>query len=672
MNSQNGRRLTRGDIVEVEWLESGPYPLFHYRCCRLSLSTENALFKLPVSLLIGVTMGGASLEGQRINKIDGNSKSIRELLNGVKYSIDYYQREFKWKPVHVTELIHDLEAKFLENYDDQHDRSRVQEYSNYFLGSVVISKKKGKNFIIDGQQRLTCITLLLIHLNNMQRDAAQKVDVKGLIFSEKYGRRSFNIEVDERIACMDALYNGNRLDLLENKSESVRNIVGRYEDIQNFFPDSLKGKVLPYFLDWLIDNVIMVEIVTYSDDDAYTIFETMNDRGLSLSPTDMLKGYLLTNIEDQETKSKANELWKRRVLEMNELGKEEAHGFFKAWLRAKYAETIRERKKGASNKDFETIGTSFHKWVRDEKEKIGLDSSSAFADFIFNKFDLYSRIYVKIRKAANSLTPGLENVYYNDHNNFTLQDHLILAAINPDDDETTIEKKMGLVSRFIDMFVVRRFINYRTLGYSSIQYTIFNLMRELRNEDLHSLASTLKKKVEEMEEKLDALLDFSLHSQNGTYVHYLLARITHYVENESNVESDFVKFVSKDIKKPYEIEHIWAKVYAYHKDEFPQEHEFLEYRNRIGGLLLLPEDFNQSYNDAPYDLKLQHYDSQNLLSRSLGEKCYQNNPSFLKFIQSNGLPFRPHQEFKKADLDLRQDLYLRICRMIWDPKRLET
>jgi uncharacterized protein with ParB-like and HNH nuclease domain len=42
----------------------------------------------------------------------------------------------------------------------------------------------------------------------------------------------------------------------------------------------------------------LVEITAYSDEDAYTIFETMNDRGLSLSPTDMLKGFLLANIED--------------------------------------------------------------------------------------------------------------------------------------------------------------------------------------------------------------------------------------------------------------------------------------------------------------------------------------------------------------------------------------
>ena len=48
----------------------------------------------------------------------------------------------------------------------------------------------------------------------------------------------------------------------------------RYMDIEDAFPEELKGDVqLPFFIDWLKENVILVEIVAYSDDNAYTIFE---------------------------------------------------------------------------------------------------------------------------------------------------------------------------------------------------------------------------------------------------------------------------------------------------------------------------------------------------------------------------------------------------------------
>ena len=51
-------------------------------------------------------------------------------------------------------------------------------------------------------------------------------------------------------------------------------------DIDDCFPEELYGDAISFFLDWLQENVHLVEITAYSDDDAYTIFETMNDRGL--------------------------------------------------------------------------------------------------------------------------------------------------------------------------------------------------------------------------------------------------------------------------------------------------------------------------------------------------------------------------------------------------------
>ena len=51
-----------------------------------------------------------------MNKIDARSKSVRELLDGVKYGIDYYQREYKWTTKQIIELLQDLEAKFFDSY----------------------------------------------------------------------------------------------------------------------------------------------------------------------------------------------------------------------------------------------------------------------------------------------------------------------------------------------------------------------------------------------------------------------------------------------------------------------------------------------------------------------------------------------------------------------------
>src|SRR5438270_11806933 len=141
-------------------------------------------------------------------EIVGKGRSVRELLANRKYSIDYYQREYKWQTKQVTELIEDLANKFLESFEAGHERSAVADYGHYFLGSIIISDKDGQKFIIDGQQRLTTLTLLLIFLEHELGDTEQRGQIADLIFSSKYGKRSFNLDVPDRTACMEALYLG--------------------------------------------------------------------------------------------------------------------------------------------------------------------------------------------------------------------------------------------------------------------------------------------------------------------------------------------------------------------------------------------------------------------------------------------------------------------------------
>jgi uncharacterized protein with ParB-like and HNH nuclease domain len=608
-----------------------------------------------------------------MSKIDGFPKTVRELLEKKKYSIDYYQREYTWGKSHISELIDDLESKFLSEYREGHQRSDVENYAHYYLGSIIVSHKNNRDFIVDGQQRLTSLTLLLIYLNHLQNEkpANERVDVSDLIYSERYGGKSFNIDVPERIPCIESLFSDKTVDL-EGQPESVRNIAQRYEDIVEMFPDTLKNHTLPYFIDWLIDNVDMIEIVAYSDDDAYSIFETVNDRGVKLTPTEMLKGYLLANIDDQDERDKANSLWRSRLLQFLEQGEPEVE-FFKAWLRSQYADKMRERERGAQNQDFEKIATGYHKWVRDEKKRIGLDTGHDFRDFILKLFDQYSTHYLMLRKAAKEFTPSLEYLFYNEQNDFTLQYPLILAAIRENDSRETVQKKARLLAGYIDIFIARRIANFRTLAYSSIVYTMFNLMKEIRRLEIPQLADLLKKNVQNMPEKFDGIKSLYVHQQNRSRNHFLLARITYHIEKECGVESSLVTYISRSIQKPFEIEHIWGDNFEEYADEFSHSYEFEAYRNRFGGLILLPRGFNQSLGKGTYGEKLDAYFGQNLLTKSLHPNCYVNNPSFLHYLERSHLPFKPYPtNFTKQNLDERQELYRLICEEIWSTKRFDA
>jgi uncharacterized protein with ParB-like and HNH nuclease domain len=72
-----------------------------------------------------------------VREILGKAKTVRELLKGVKYSVDYYQRDYKWQEKQIRELIDDLTDKFQEEYQPDHSRSKVADYPHYFLGFII-------------------------------------------------------------------------------------------------------------------------------------------------------------------------------------------------------------------------------------------------------------------------------------------------------------------------------------------------------------------------------------------------------------------------------------------------------------------------------------------------------------------------------------------------------
>ena len=168
----------------------------------------------------------------------------------------------------------------------------------------------------------------------------------------------------------------------------------------------------------------------------------MNDRGLNLTPTQMLKGFLLSQVVEEDEKTILNEIWKNMIFELHKITENEDLEFFKSWLRAKYAETIRAGKKGAPNEDFEKIGTRFHSWVRDNIKKIGLINAYKINDFIKQDCIFYVKLYLKINKATSELSKGLESIFYINDRGLASSIYLplLLAPVKLSDNEKVIDK----------------------------------------------------------------------------------------------------------------------------------------------------------------------------------------------------------------------------------------
>jgi hypothetical protein len=448
----------------------------------------------------------------------------------------------------------------------------------------------------------------------------------------------------------------------------LQEVYSRYEDIKEIFSEDLKESALPFFIDWIIDKVDLVEIKAKTEQDAHKIFVSMNDRGLSLTPTEMLKGYLLSEIKNDSERNRANDLWKQQIFSLKNLdpdSKEEDADFIKTWLRSQYAETIRETKKGAVKEDFDLIGTEFHKWTRENAKSIGLKRSSDYEEFVLKEFKLFSDIYLRLKRYSKQFDSDYEYVFYNASRNFTLQYQLILAAIDRNDSLEDIDGKIKCVSCFIDQYIAFRVFNFKVVDYSSIKNAVFTITKKIRRSPLAGLPNLLAQELKDTGLTLDSIDRFYLNGFTSRYMLHFLSRLTHYIEAGSGLNTKFEDYVNRNIRNPFDIEHIWADHPERHIEELNAE-EFETYRNKFGALLILPRDKNRSFQDATYEEKLPMYFGENLFAKSLEEKCYRNNPQFLNFIHNHDLQFKPHNEFKKADILERQNLYKEICKQLWD------
>lgn len=612
-----------------------------------------------------------------MKRIEAHAASVRGVLSGRRYLVDYYQREYRWQRKQVTALVEDLAEEFFRYYEDGHARRAVAEYGHYFLGSIILSQRGADTFIVDGQQRLTTLTLLLILLHRRQGLRSDRVRLEDLIYVEQYGERTFNLAVPERAMAMESLFKGESVDVI-GASESVQTVVARFEDLEELLAETeIDDRSLPFFCDWLIDNVHLVEIQAATDEDAYTIFETMNDRGLSLSPLDMLKGFLLANIAESGRRDSAATVWRELVTSLRKLGKDEDADAVKAWLRGRHAQTVRERRRGAENQDFERIGTEFHRWVGESREALGLDDSAGYFALAHDELPFYLRQHERFRRASLSLQVGLEPVFHVACFNLTLQYPMFLAALDRGEPQVVVDQKAWLVAKFLDILLARRATNYLSLTFSALNYTMFAVMKEMRGKSVPELADLLYRRLAEQDCDFSGarngdrkgIRQFSLNQWSKRYIKVLLARMTSWIEEQSGLSPSLATLLAEG-KERFEVEHIWADKPRRHRDEFESDAEFQDYRNRFGGLLLVPKRFNASYGALPYDKKVPHYLSQNLLARSLHPQCYLRNTGFAEFVERSGLPFRPHPEFRKADIEERCVLYHRIADQVWDPNEL--
>lgn len=608
--------------------------------------------------------------------IQAQDINIKNLLSNQKFIIDYFQREYKWETEQINTLIDDLVSEFLLNYTKGDSRQQVQNYNSYYLGPIILSSVPGGvGFsIIDGQQRITSLTLLLIYLNNLQKSLfeenpqlkKEEVVLDGLIYSTSFGQEGFNISNEERKNVLESLFKSGFYKINPQDSFTVKNMSERYHDIDMVFPVEFKNEeILFHFIDWLIEKVILVKIHTDNNDNAYRIFETMNDRGLNLTSSEMLKGYVLSKITDEKQRQEIDSIWKEKVLKLNSYKKDLENDFFQAWFRAKYAEKMRAGQKNSVNEDFELIGSRFHNWFRNNHQNLlGISTSQDFYNFFKDDFVFFIDNYIEYYDKKINFDKDYEYIYYLKNLNFaeSLSGMIFLASLEKSDTKKDIQDKWKKVGKVVERFIIARIVNNKNYGQSKVKSLFFILSKKIRNWD-NNINKIFDDFIQSDNNSLDSISNFKLHGNNKKYIKHILARITSYVEELSGGQNNLFTSYIQSTGKDYEIEHIIGDNYSLFVNQFPSQKDFDEFRNSIGNLILLPNGTNQSLSNSGYDIKIKSYLRENILAKSLNSDFYKNNPNFLN--NTKQFNFKGYADFGVKEVTERGGLYSEIINDIW-------
>lgn len=601
-----------------------------------------------------------------------------------RYSLPYFQREYKWETRHFSELLNDIQNTFLQEFDPTHGRQQVSKYLPYFLGSIITSQDTdGKKPLIDGQQRLTSTFLLLAYLERyrIDNDIQNSADLRILLGNMSFGtmdysiafsdsrKKIFDLYLNKDIKVSDALDEAENINNLDDGDEKIIEALRTTDDVL----DELVRENIAYFIDYVSERVLLIDIAVESESEAHRVFVTMNDRGLRLGPIDLLKGLILSKIKDTQASHLCHSAWVSAIRKLKDIDPEEDSLFFKNFFRAKWADTIRGKSKGDAPGDFDTIGDAYHRWFEVNTTRLNLHTADDYTKFAKITIPKFIDAYTFIRKCEEKFTLGFEELFYNSARRLTSQPMIIMSAINADDSEEVWKGKISLISKHIDIILTARTIDGKTNNYDNLKDIAFTLTKDVRSKSYEALLNQIQNDWDKHFSSIDRLDNLTYTKNDRSDILFILARIACQLEHNFKLTNSvgFPVYLQRDRNmKTFDIEHLLKD--AYDVTSLPATHgfndakDYAEQRNRIGALALLPRSRNRSLQDNSYGDKLAAYASENVLTQTLSDGFYKNNPAVTRYLADNPkLVLIALPTFGKSEIAKRAEAYKFVAAQVW-------
>ena len=267
--------------------------------------------------------------------LDPENKTFAEVMsNGKSYAVPAFQRDYTWEEEQLDELWRDMQ--YMQAHKAQH-----------FMGYLVLQSADNKFFqIIDGQQRITTVTLIIV----AALARFNELIAKGIEAGDNEKRRE---ETHKRyLGVFDVVTLGTTPKLTLNRNNKdhfsdiidwpygvprARSIIATNRKLNKAFEffysrlSSCAGKKLAELIAALGDGLLFTTITVSDDLDAFLVFETLNARGIHLSAPDLLKNYLLSTLRPGQRSNVVEEFESRWSRTLEQLGETNFTAFLRSY-----------------------------------------------------------------------------------------------------------------------------------------------------------------------------------------------------------------------------------------------------------------------------------------------------------------------------------------------------
>jgi len=614
-------------------------------------------------------------------EIQPDKQNLDQTFSTTVYFIDFYQRDYKWNEEPVKRLLDDVFYQFDEAYEQFESLEANKENINarypwYYLNTYVTNTVGGRVFVVDGQQRLTTLTLILLKLLNKSKTLGSETTgwLERKIAGYSGTKHEFwmnHVKHRHVLEEMMKLEGNDASKISTSTGVTAVNMVKNYKLIHTELDRRLDSlHKFDSFVHYFLFRLVLINL-SVDTKHVPMVFEVINDRGVRLKPYEILKGKLLGQIDKVELDSgNYNDHWEKQLQAVNQFKEDEIDNFFRYWLKAKFTDT---RKAG------QRFDGDYHRemFKADINVDLKLEHNAAEVKaFLNGSFKYFTGLYSRLWEATLNEDKAFPGVFFNSLNELDSQFMLIMSACNVDDPEEA--QKINAVSAGLD----RTFSLLQLQGaYDSNAFAtrLFEISAEIRGEPAAQIPAIMEKYlIAELADKKSADItvafsyplfrNMSIDRLNTRFVRFLFARVERLLAEgmKLNMKQELKGLVTlRGAKNGFHVEHILSRnaenlaLFDGDEERFDQE------RNRLGGVLLLKGKDNISSNNEVFADKLKSYANTLYWNETLREDSYKSKLDFARFAKENDLTFRALDQFGQEELEERHKLLFEICSLIW-------